>query len=389
MAFNNGSCLCARGLPAYCHEEDLEALFQSYGRVTDVRMPLDPVSKANRGYAFVTMGSPSEAHACIAALHGVEFGGCRLTVDISKRSAPHVKTPGFYLGRAHGRDGSAPRTVSPGLHALGRGGRHRDGPPCTTIRGRSLPRRDAQSRSKPTSALSPGCHATASSGCILAEPLSEPLAAPATTPPAPPARGRGEPLIEPAIEPGGEPPNEEDPMCCADKAPRATEPLPESPRSRIRRLEEANIRVVGKQTADALLLQFQQQGFSDPGAAAHECLRVSIELLGKPPPNTVLSGAEPGLAVQVLLSPEEFKNPSSFLRVYGDPLAASAGRCGRHQPESHQDGNWRCEQCGNINFPRRQRCHKCHDPRGPSGDAIVMQYCLRVHEMLQKGKVFD
>ncbi|CAK9114097.1 unnamed protein product [Durusdinium trenchii] len=43
------------------------------------------------------------------------------------------------------------------------------------------------------------------------------------------------------------------------------------------------------------------------------------------------------------------------------------------------DGNWRCESCGNVNFPRRPRCNKCQVLRGPSGDAVVLQYAARVY----------
>eukprot|EP00435_Cladocopium_sp_Y103_P036828 s999_g9.t1 len=45
-----------------------------------------------------------------------------------------------------------------------------------------------------------------------------------------------------------------------------------------------------------------------------------------------------------------------------------------------EDGNWRCDHCGNVNFPRRQRCNKCQGIRGPAGDAIVLQYAARVYE---------
>mmetsp|Transcript_76118 Transcript_76118/g.215258 ORF Transcript_76118/g.215258 Transcript_76118/m.215258 type:complete len:372 (-) Transcript_76118:107-1222(-) len=368
MAFTCGTCLCVRGIPASCHESDLNDLFRSYGRVVNVRIPVEPVSKGNRGYAFVTVTSSAEAQACIAALNDVEFSGCRLSVDISKRSAPHVKTPGVYLGSANRRhDGPSAAAASPtGL-----------APSCER---------------KQVSPRPAGHRADA-----MAEPLSEPAAAM----PAAVRHGRSEPLIEPVTEPGGEPLIEEDPMCgadkedplCgADKRPKASKVPPESPRSRISRLESANIRAVAKQTLDSLIIQFQQQGFSDPRAASRDCLKVSVDLLGRPPTSVPTVPAEaPGASPspQVLLSPDEFKNPSSFLRVYGDPLVGAAPRCGGWVPELHQDGNWRCDQCSNVNFPRRQRCHKCHALRSPNGDAIVLQYCLRVYEMLLKAKTCD
>lgn len=344
MAFNDGACLCVRGIPTSCREADLDALFRSYGRVDNVRVPIEPVSKGHRGYAFVTMNNPVEAEACISALNGMEFSGCRISVEVSKRSAPHVKTPGVYLGLPHLRGAL---DTSRGLHEPGRGRLRR--------------RRGGASA---VAAAAPG-----------------------------PRQGRSEPLVEPMTEPGGEPPMiKEDPLCCAEKGPQASKQLPESPRSRIRRLEEANVRVVAKQTVDGLLLQFQQQGFADPRAAAHESLQMSLNVLGMPAASIPIASAEASLPLpgpQVILSPDEFKNPSSFLRCYGDPLAATAPRHGGCIPESNQDGNWRCERCGNVNFPRRQRCHKCQETRGPNGDAIVLRYCLRVYEQLLKGKACD
>jgi len=391
MAFNDGTCLCARGLPATCHEEDLDALFRGYGRVTNVRMPLEPITKANRGYAFVNVETNGDAQACISALNGVEFCGCRLAVEVSKRCAPHLKTPGVYLGNALRRESPLPR----------HGGLPSDrGPSAASRRSGSLGRSHsplgAASR-QPMGGSRQHHRTSGSSSCVLAEPLCEPAAA-ATPAATSSSCGRGglgvgepEAAAEPAFEPGGEPLIEEEPKCSTVGNSKLGEHFHvDSPRSRIRRLEEANVRAVGKQTADALLLQFQQQGFSDPRAAAQECLRISMELLGKSASCGAMSALDHSMAGQrptVLLSPDEFKNPSSFLRVYGDPLAAAARRCG--QPESHQDGNWRCEQCGNVNYPRRQRCHKCQVARGAKGDAIVLQYCLRIYEMLQKGKVVD
>lgn len=495
MAFNDGTCLCVRGVPASCREADLDALFCSHGRVLQVHLPAAPVSTGmgHRGYAFVTLSTPTEAKACIAALNGVEFNGCRLSVAVSKRSAPHTRTPGVYIGLR--RDGCG---ASPGARGRSRGGSCGRSaaavPPSSCVKRSevSLPAPRIQPDADPPT---------------LAEPLSEPQSATAAGP-LPPVNhrdrdrdgGRGEPLLEPVTEPGGEPLVEEECACGAEERPRAGgvvvnralitsptravryaaktmaepggeplieeesaccadvgeekpksslrnmngggpmglscgavrhrrngscgggagpprpvaepggEPLieedpvcgmrrnssvgfvrrSESPRSRITQLEEANIRVVAKQTVDSLLLQFQQHGFSDARAAVGDCLEVSLGLLGA----RALS-ARPATAVEpspaphvppVLVGPDEFKNPSSFLRIYGDPLAATAPRKGGGRPESHQDGNWRCEACGNVNFPRRQRCHKCHAIRGPGGDAIVMQYCVRVYEALVKGK---
>lgn len=358
-------CICVRGLPATCQEEDVDALFRNYGRAVCISMPAEPTSKACRGYAFVTMASIGEAQDCIAALHGAEFCGRSLSVEVSRstRRQNHIERQ---LGR---------RFSGPGLL------------PCERSRGDGV----GDSRNGRTS--------TCSSDCFLAEPLCEPASsAPTGASTEVPLVPEPQPAAEPPFEPGSEPLIEEDnedhvPKCSNQCFGENGQHL-----SRIRWLEEANIQAVGRQTADALLLQFQRQGFNDPYAAGRECLRVALQLLGEPsvreaaasiPVDPASKGANSAASLGpiVLLNPEEFKNPSSFLRVYGDPLAAAARR--GEQPERYQDGNWRCEQCANFNYPRRQRCHKCHRLRGVSGDITVLQYCYRVHGMLSKGKVVD
>jgi len=68
-------------------------------------------------------------------------------------------------------------------------------------------------------------------------------------------------------------------------------------------------------------------------------------------------------------------HPSDWLREFGDPLAA-AGRKG-HMTHG-VDGNWACNSCGNVNFPRRTDCNKCKAKRDESGDQVVREYVFRV-----------
>lgn len=358
MAFNDGNCLWVRGIPPECQKEDLLKLFRSYGQVANAQIPCDPLTRCHKGYAFVTMVSMAQAKDCIQALHGAELGGHGLLVEMSKRGAAYAKTPGIYLG-------------------------------STKSCGSALRRRSSEERAHHRP-LEPGL--LKGEEAAFPEPLSEPMSSSAFAS-----------AVEPVTEPGGEPLTEEDPPAepprcsaprrCRDDSPPVKPKLEvlKSPRSsRISELEAANVRAQAQQTADSLLLQFQRQGFADSHAAAYQCLRTSLELLGGPsmPAKDARNGGEFPLhhySAQALVSPDEFKNPSSFLRVYGDPLASSARR-GFHGPQVLQDGNWRCENCSNINFPRRQRCNKCQCLRGASGDAAVLQYAHRVYEMLSKGR---
>ncbi|EPR63211.1 Zn-finger in Ran binding protein and others domain-containing protein [Toxoplasma gondii GAB2-2007-GAL-DOM2] len=210
-----------------------------------------------------------------------------------------------------------------------------------------------------------------------------------------------------------------------------------------------------KEVADRLVGDFQVLGYNDPTAKAAEALRTSLAILGFAPPPHSLGGPEedsaesagarsgqagkekqreagqgrendddrkpknanwiqgiggPHFSAPTMLAhPDEFKNPSSFLKIYGDPMCAVAdasapqtggrqpgpggrslpGACGRVDgasastsgslPIRGHNGNWVCESCSNVNFPRRFRCNKCGAVRGPQGDAIVAEYAKLVY----------
>ncbi|EEA04850.1 uncharacterized protein CMU_039170 [Cryptosporidium muris RN66] len=111
-------------------------------------------------------------------------------------------------------------------------------------------------------------------------------------------------------------------------------------------------------------------------------------------PNTLGVGGPNFAAPTMLAHPDEFKNPSSFLKIYGDPL------CGKTPSNTHQtqvlnqnnsstfsgvnpmkgqNGNWACVKCSNVNFPRRFRCFKCGEYRDETGDRIVADYAKQVY----------
>lgn len=81
----------------------------------------------------------------------------------------------------------------------------------------------------------------------------------------------------------------------------------------------------------------------------------------------------------VLAHPDEFVNPSSFLKVYGDPLCGSTDKKGALLSRG-KCGNWPCNNCGNVNYPRRFRCNKCGQRRSQDGDSLVASYALEVYQ---------
>ncbi|EZG50648.1 putative zinc-finger Ran-binding domain protein [Gregarina niphandrodes] len=138
---------------------------------------------------------------------------------------------------------------------------------------------------------------------------------------------------------------------------------------------------------------------SDPLVAA-EVFKAGLEILGHAPPPAVANerggnGSSAGRGVSnagitdaaaafsgvKLVHPDEFKNPSTFLKIYGDPLCFS--RLGP-LPKKDRNGNWECQDCGNVNFPRRFRCNMCQKARSPEGDQLVAEYAAQVYERYQQ-----
>jgi cold-inducible RNA-binding protein len=65
-------------------EDELSAEFGSYGTVESVAIPTDRVSGRPRGFAFVEMGSKSEAEAAIAGLNGATLKDRTIVVNESR-----------------------------------------------------------------------------------------------------------------------------------------------------------------------------------------------------------------------------------------------------------------------------------------------------------------
>ena len=61
--------------------EDVETVFQEYGKVNRVQIPVDRETGRMRGFAFVEMSSDTEEAAAIEALDGAEWMGRDLKVN--------------------------------------------------------------------------------------------------------------------------------------------------------------------------------------------------------------------------------------------------------------------------------------------------------------------
>jgi RNA recognition motif-containing protein len=96
-------------------ENDLQDAFAACGTVVETNIMMDRMTGRPRGFAFVTMSTPEEAQKAIEALHGKDFDGRALTVNVAR---PREERP----GGGGGGGGRGPRRDFGGGGGGGRGG---------------------------------------------------------------------------------------------------------------------------------------------------------------------------------------------------------------------------------------------------------------------------
>jgi len=65
-------------------ENDLQDAFAAFGTVSEASLVMDRATNRPRGFAFVTMGSDSEAQSAIEGLNGRDLRGRALTVNLAR-----------------------------------------------------------------------------------------------------------------------------------------------------------------------------------------------------------------------------------------------------------------------------------------------------------------
>jgi RNA recognition motif-containing protein len=75
-------------------EESLTDLFSSYGTVESTRIVTDRDTGRSKGFAFVEMGSDSEAATAIQKLNGQDVNGRNINVSEAKPMAPRENRGG-------------------------------------------------------------------------------------------------------------------------------------------------------------------------------------------------------------------------------------------------------------------------------------------------------
>jgi RNA recognition motif-containing protein len=76
-----GQRLYVGNLSFNTQREQLEAMFAAAGEVREIAMPTDRETGQPRGFAFVTMGSASEANSAISQFNGAMLDGRSLKVN--------------------------------------------------------------------------------------------------------------------------------------------------------------------------------------------------------------------------------------------------------------------------------------------------------------------
>jgi cold-inducible RNA-binding protein len=81
-------------------ENDLQDAFAACGTVVETNIMMDRMTGRPRGFAFVSMSTPEEAQKAIDELHGKEFDGRALTVNVARPR--EERPPGGGGGRERG-----------------------------------------------------------------------------------------------------------------------------------------------------------------------------------------------------------------------------------------------------------------------------------------------
>lgn len=90
--------LFVRNVARMVTNDELEALFAKFGKVSSAVAVRDPHTQECRGFGFVKMETEEGAVAAMEGLADYEFAGRRMVVERAKRSGPHERTPGAYMG---------------------------------------------------------------------------------------------------------------------------------------------------------------------------------------------------------------------------------------------------------------------------------------------------
>ena len=76
------------GIPFGVDQNVVREDFMQFGDIEDVYLPIDRDNGKLRGFAFVTYRYSKDAHAACGAMHGRDYHGRQITVNIAKPRGP-------------------------------------------------------------------------------------------------------------------------------------------------------------------------------------------------------------------------------------------------------------------------------------------------------------
>ena len=93
-----GNKLYVGNLPYSFRDGDLEQTFGPFGAVQSAKVMMERDTGRSKGFGFVEMSSAAEAQAAISGVHGQQFGGRDLVVNIARPMEPRPPRTGGYGG---------------------------------------------------------------------------------------------------------------------------------------------------------------------------------------------------------------------------------------------------------------------------------------------------
>lgn len=72
--------LFVRNIPYVCNVEDLQSLFEKYGPLAEIKLPLDNTTKKHKGYALISYVLPEHALKAFSETDGIVFNGRMLHI---------------------------------------------------------------------------------------------------------------------------------------------------------------------------------------------------------------------------------------------------------------------------------------------------------------------
>ncbi|XP_020412862.1 glycine-rich RNA-binding protein 4, mitochondrial-like [Prunus persica] len=80
--------LFVTGLSFYTSEKTLRAAFEGFGKLVEVKIIMDKISKRSKGYAFIEYTTEEAASAALREMNGKIINGWMIVVDVAKSSPP-------------------------------------------------------------------------------------------------------------------------------------------------------------------------------------------------------------------------------------------------------------------------------------------------------------